>query len=474
MSVTEQLAELVVRTRFEDLPDGVIEHARERVLDTIAVMVGGSVERCTQIAHAFIEDTVGNPVCHVVAQPQKTSPPNAAFVNGVAAHSLDYDETSQMVSHVTPCTFPAILAAADAVRATGRDILVAYVVAFEVHARIGWGTMPVKDLHLLGWHPVPTIGSFGAAAGAARILGLDAEATRRALGIAGSETGGIRKNIGTMTKPFHAGNAARNGVVAAMLASRGFTADLDILEGVQDSIGHDHWGFCDTFCGAGNYDLDAMVKDIGQRWELDTPRNVTTKRHPGATARATPMDITIELAVEHDIAPGDIERIDVGVTTEATAVSSCRHARDGLEARYNLTYDIAVSALDRRGGLEQYTDRRVQSPDVQAFMQKVNAFADPEMDELVDHVTGSRNRGASRVTIHLKDGTARTGHRTYTTGYPQDPMLWDDIVEKYIECAEYAGLARRGVDPERLVALVENIENLEDGTRLMACLSPAG
>lgn len=473
MGVTEQLARMVVETKAEDLPPGVIEHSKERILDSFAVLLGGAFEECTQIAARYVEDIGGSPISQVVARPWKTSPPNAALINGIASHALDYDETSQMVSHVTPNTFPAILATADLVKATGRDILLAYIVSFELQARMGWGTMAVTDMHLLGWHPVPVIGTFAAAAGATRILGLDLDTTRRALGIAGAETGGIRKNIGTMTKPLHAGKAARNGVSSAMMAQRGYTGDLNVLEGAPSGYGHARYGFCETFLRKGNYDLEAMVKDIGTRWELDLPRTVTTKRHPGATGRATPMDITIALTTKHDIKPEEIERIDVATSTGMLAVSSYPWAYNGLDARYSLVYDIAVSALDRKGGLEQYTDERVQRADVQAFMKKINAFVDPEIDKLVDHPTHSKERGASRVTIHLKDGRSFSDQRTSTKGYPQDPMLWDDIVEKYLECAEYAGLPQQGVDPRPLVEMVKHIEELADGTVLLGSLAPA-
>ena len=469
MGVTEMLTRFAVETTYNDMPRELVTIAKERILDTVGVMIGGSVEKCTGIALDLVEDIGGRAAVSVLCHKIKTSVPNAAFVNGIEAHALDYDDTSITgIGHISSVVLSAVMATAYDLSASGRQVLEAYIMGYEVEARISVGVAP---LHILkGWHTVPTLGSFGATIGCSKLLGLDVERTRRALGIAASETGGIRKNVGTMTKPFHAGNAAKNGVVAALLAARGYTADMNVLEGVPGT-GHDHWGFCETFNGEGNYSLEKMVKELGTQWDLLGP-NVTTKHHPGATAPAVPIDTTLNLVNKHDIKPEEVENVEVGVTSVAFAIGCYSRPKNGLDARYSLWYGVAVAILDRRAGLYEYTDERAGRPDIQSFLERVNVKVDSEVEEELNREDGISHWGATKVIIRLKDGREFSEKRHTTKGYPEMPMQWDELVEKYRECADYAGLTQKGIKVEESISLLKEVESLDNVKQLVQSLTP--
>ncbi|MBI2854335.1 MAG: MmgE/PrpD family protein [Chloroflexi bacterium] len=474
MGVTETLARFAVEKTYNDIPPGIVAVAKERILDTVGVMIGGSVERCTGIVLDLVKDIGGRPSAGVLCHKLRTSVPNAALVNGVEAHALDFDDTSiSGISHISAVVLPAVMAMADDLGASGKQVLEAYILGYEVEARISMGVQP---FHILkGWHPIPTLGSFGATIGCSKLLNLNLGKTRCALGIAASETGGIRKNIGTMTKPFHAGNAAKNGVIAALLGALGYSADTNVLEGVP-GIGHDHFGFCATFNGENNYDLDRMVDEIGTRWDLALP-NVTTKLHPGATAPAVPIDITLELVKKHDIKPEEVERVEVGATSSIASIGAFyRCPKNGLDARYSCRYGIAVAILDRRAGLQEYTDERVGRPDVQSFLKLVNVEVDPEVEDEFKREEGVAHThakwGASKVTIKLRDGRKFYEKRNIAKGYPEMPLQWDELVEKYRECADYASLTQKGVNAGESVGLLKDLESVENVRQLIESLTP--
>lgn len=469
MGVTEMLASFAVEKTLDDMPPELVTVAKERILDMVGVTIGGSVEKCTGIALDLVKDIGGRPSASVLCQELKTSVPNAAFVNGIEAHALDFDDTSiTQLGHISSVVLSAIMAIADDLGASGKQVIEAYIIGYEVQARIGFAVSPHHILK--GWHPVPTLGSFGATIGCSKLLGLDVERTRRALGIAASETGGIRKNIGTMTKPFHAANAAKNGVIATLLAARGYTADMNVLEGVP-GIGHDHFGFCETFNGEGTYNLDKMVEGLGTCWELAGP-NVTTKRHPGATAPAVPIDITLDLVKQHDIKPEEVERVEVGVTSVAFAIGCYPRPKHALDARYSLWYGVAVAILDRRAGLPEYTDERTGRADIQSFLERVNVKVDPELEKELNRGDGLSRWGAAKVAIKLKDGRDFSEKRHTTKGYPEMPMQWDELVEKYRECADYAGVAQKGIKVEESIGLLKQIEGLDNIRQLVQSLTP--
>jgi 2-methylcitrate dehydratase PrpD len=329
--VTERLARFALELRLDDLPQRVVDAARLRILDTLAVTLAGAGEPCSRIALDVAREVGGHPVATLIAHGERTSAPMAAFVNGIAAHALEYDDiTSSAITHTSASVVPAVLALGEARGVDGRRCLESYIAGFEVTTRLGWGT--VEHLLPRGWHPNGVLGAIGCAVAGARLLETDLDGIRSAMAIGASCASGIRKNVGSMTKPFHMGHGAESGVMAAMLAVHGFTADRNVLESEPSDLrlqagiagtGHAHHSFPETFLGPGRYDLDAMVRGLGEVFELATDGTIT-RFHPGSTFPQPAIDETLALVAQHDVRPDDVERVEVGVTPKCLSIASYR------------------------------------------------------------------------------------------------------------------------------------------------------
>ena len=259
MSTTETLAKLIAGTKYDSIPPDVIEAAKVVILDGIGVMLAGSREEPAKIVADYVRDMGGNPLCSVYGHGFSTSPVMAAFANGVAGHVLDYEVMWHPPTHPTSPTLPPILALAEMHSVSGQDVLAALVVGFEVQGRIRLASAGV-DLH--GFHPPGLVGVLGSAAASARLLGLDSRKTRMALAISASRAGTLAANIGTMTKSTHCGNAGRMGLESALLASRGFTGNEEIMEHPA--------GYASVLFGE-DFDLQAVTEGFGSPYRLVDP-----------------------------------------------------------------------------------------------------------------------------------------------------------------------------------------------------------
>jgi 2-methylcitrate dehydratase PrpD len=290
-----------------------------------------------------------------------------------------------------------------------------------------------------------------------------------AIGIAASEASGVRKNVGSMGKAFHVGHGVRCGIFAALLASRGFKVDPDVIEGVEDGVeGHERFGMADTFNGIGNYDLAKMERGLGSEWELAA--NTTVVRfHPGATGPGAAIDGMIDLAKEHDIEPDAVERIELECTPQVMAIGSYREATDGHKARFCLPYSMAVALIDRKAGLAQYTDERVRQPDVQQLMKRVHVNVPEDFKHHRGQWGEGVNWGEMRLVVHLRNGTKLSIARSHARGWPEQPASWNDVAEKYRECCH--GILRPGQIDESIAA-IGSLDTLKDIRQLLDMLRP--
>ena len=300
---------------------------------------------------------------------EKTSSPLAGFVNGVAAHALEYDDNTRGVGHAS-----VLSCRADGGRrgggASGRAMLEAFALGFEIASRIAKGLRPALIDN--GWHPIGIVGGQGVAVAACRLLGLDVLQTRMAMGIMASSGGGVRKNVGTMGKAFHVGHGVRSGIFAALLAQEDFSVDPDIIEGAEGGggEGHQRFGLADTFSGIGRYRLHLMVDGLGG--ELEVARNTTMVRmHPGSTAPSSTVDGVIALAKEHSIDPADVVELIAELTPQCVAIAPYPEPSDEHRAKFCLPYTLAVALIDREVLLRQYKPARIAAADVRAMMPKI-------------------------------------------------------------------------------------------------------
>ncbi|MDH5246081.1 MAG: MmgE/PrpD family protein, partial [Betaproteobacteria bacterium] len=288
MSLARDLAGRIVATRYEDLPPEAVYWSKVAVLDTLGVALAG----CAEDAPKIVEDVLGlesaEGPCLVLGGSRRVRPLDAALVNGVSAHALDFDNTAKHLGgHVSAVMVPAIIAAAEAHGARGRDVLLAHAVGYETGARIGRCVNPLHSEK--GWHPTATLGVFAVAAACARLLGLTADETGTALALATSLAAGTKANFGTMTKPLHAGQCARGGLLAAELARKGFTADPRAFEHKQ--------GFFNVFNGAGHFDAGRALEGWGE-WDIVSP-GASYKLYPCCYSTHSAVEAARNLARRH-------------------------------------------------------------------------------------------------------------------------------------------------------------------------------
>lgn len=476
MGTTEHLARFALDLKLEQLPAVVTDTARLRILDTLGVALAGSQQECAQIASKTDQQVGGAGPVTVIGMKRTTSCLQAAFINGVSSHALEFDDiTSSVITHTSATVVPSVLALAESIGATGTDLLGAYIVGFEVSTRIGWGLK--HNLLPRGWHPNGVLAGIGSAAAGSRLLGSNVEQTRAAIGIAASCSAGLRKNVGSMTKPFHMGHAALNGILAAQLARNGYTADRSVMEQSDRSlssvpstanIGHGHFSFPEVFAGSGGYDLLEMEAQMNTRYELATDSTIT-RFHPGSTFPQAAIDETISLVKTHDVAAKAIASIRVGVTPLCLAIAPYGKPTNGVYARFSAPYAIAVAAIDREVGIRQYDDARVVRPDVQQLLDAVELYV-PDDFAHVRHTWSERppTPVSCRVEITLKDGRVLRGARDTTPGYPGTKVTWEDLSRKFFDCASLVLPKERITAAAGMVKDITRLKNVRELTALIA------
>lgn len=463
--VTETLGRFAAETGTDRIPAAAAESAKLKFLDTLAVAVAGSRHRSSIISADVVKQLGGNPSCTVIGRSERASVEHAGYLNAVSAHALEYDDYTKSVTHASVCLVPGALALAEWLSAGGKAMLDAFIFGFEIESRVAQGMRPwLLDR---GWHPNGILGGIGVAVIGSRLMGLDQLSLRMAISIAASEGSGLRKNVGSMGKAFHVGHGVRCGVFAAMLAARGFKVDPDIIEGKDDGIdGHERFGLADTFNGVGNHDLGKMVERLGERWEL--AENTTNVRlHPGSTAPGAAIDGMIDLAKEHDIRAPDVERIELECTPQCRSIASYTAANDSHKARFCLPYSMAVSLIDRRAGIAQYTDERVNRDDVQSLMKRVTVRVPDDLAHHRGQWGEGVNWGAMRLMVTLKSGAVVRTARTTARGWSEDPATWDDLAGKFRECSE------RILSPGQIddaLDMIRRLDELPSLAPLMAAL----
>jgi 2-methylcitrate dehydratase PrpD len=451
MGATALLAEFVVKSRWEECPPAATAAARRAILDCLGVMLAGAVEPPARIVQAVAEAEGGAPLCTVVGTGRRTGAVWAALANGTAAHALDFDDTNfAMLGHPSAPVLAAALAAGELGLADGRALLHAFLLGFEVETTVAEVLNPAHYEH--GWHATCTLGTLGAAAAAARLLGLDAAQTRVALAVAASQASGLKENFGTMTKPFHAGHAARSGVLAALLAREGWTASEQALEGPQ--------GFF-AVLGAGRREEGAF-ETLGAPWKILTT-GVAVKPYPSCACTHSIIDEALELRRTHGLTPEQIAEVIVGVNALVPRILIHSRPRTGLEAKFSGEFSAAAALVDGRVGLATFRDEKTQDPAIRALMERVRLVVDPEIPgDLERHVW-------SRVTIRLRDGRTVSAGPREVPGHPSNPLSLEALREKFEECARLV-LPEDRADTVR--EIVEALDSCPDLRSLTAVLGP--
>lgn len=421
-SITSRFARFVTGCDTAALAPELLAAAGHALTDTLGVGLGGRDDPASAIAANWVASAGGASRAALWGREERASAAGAAFVNAIQAHVLDYDDSSlNLRGHPSATLVPVVLAVGEAVNASGADVLSAYAVGLEVSSKLSPALGP--DHYFRGWHTSATAGIFGATAAASRLLGLDGLRLRHAWGIAASQASGLTRNFGTMTKALHMANAARGAVVAAELAQAGFTADADIFD----------WkgGFVEVYTGFPQAEsesrLAAQVARLGAPWELLDP-GLYVKRWPCCYASHRPIAGMLDMLARHELAAGDIVHVDVGFLPGATHPLNHSRPKNELEAKFSIEYPIAAAILDRRVGLDSFSDEQVQRPEAQALMEKVGRFSIP------DEKTYNGLSGYNEIRIRTR--SAQIAEKiTGTPGSPQEPYSDAARREKFVSCA---------------------------------------
>jgi 2-methylcitrate dehydratase PrpD len=423
MGITEQIARFALET--QEIPEPVRTLGTDHLVDGIAVILSGAAEESGRLVRGYLREAGGTPQATVLGASLRAPLRLAAWANGTAGHAMDYDDTQLatdpksvygLLTHPTVPVLAGALAAAEAIGASGAALLDAYIVGVEVACRIADAIDPrhYRD----GFHSTATMGGFGAAAAAARLYGCDLDTSLRAFGLAATMSAGLRENFGTMTKPFHAGRAAENGIFAVQLAGMGWTAAKDILEAKR--------GFYSA--AAGGYDPSKIEGRFGAPYFFVEP-GVSIKPYPSGSLSHPAQDTLLDLIREYDITPDQIERIDVGVNSHVPNALIHVHPTTALEGKFSLQFQMSIGVLERRAGLAQFVNEKVRDPRTQAMMERVHVYVDPEIEAL------GYNEIRMKVDITLNDGRRLSGYADKAKGHPKKPMTRDDLRGKFMDCA---------------------------------------
>jgi len=453
LNATDALAVFAAETAREEIPPDVQLLTKRQVLDTLGLMLAGSTTDGCHLTQALFDELGGTPQATAIGTGRRHSILQAAYANGEAAHAMDYDDTQLAASpdrvygllmHPSAPILGAVLPVAEWRHATGAELLLAFAIGVEVSCKVAEAMDPAH--YRSGFHTTGTVGALGAAAAAGRLLGLDARRLNVALGLAASTSAGLRENFGTMTKPFHAGRAAENGVLSALRVARGHSASKGILEAQR--------GF---FAAYGGGDGAVIGRTLGKPWTAADP-GISIKPYPSGSLTHPAVDAMLELVLEHDLHPPDVDRIHVGVNQYMPQALLHDIPEDELQAKFSMKYGVSIALLDRRAGIAQFSDARVNSEDARAWVHRVEV----EVDERAN--TAGYDQMYSIVEIRLKDGRVLERQASFAKGSPLKPMTDEELAAKFRECVALVGAttaeAEEVIDQARRLELIADVADL--------------
>lgn len=435
---TRRLAEFVVHSRPADIPQAARREAIRSILNYVGCAVGGSSHVTVQRALEALTPFSGRPQATVMGRRQRLDILHAALINGISSHVLDYDDT-QLATIIHPAgpVASALFPLAELHPMSGSEFVQAFVLGVEVECRIGKTVYPSH--YEAGWHITGTAGVFGAAAAAGKVLGLSDLQMTWALGIAATQSAGFKEMFGTMSKAFHPGRAAQNGLTAALLASKNFTSSEQAIESKQ--------GFAHVMAAA--RDFSAITRGLGTDYEI-----VENSYKPFACGIVIHpvIDACCQLREQHKLTADMIERIDVRVHPLVLQLTGKLSPQTGLEGKFSVFHAAAVALLRGSASPREFTDEVVRDPPVVSLRERVRATIDDSLSE-----------EQARVSIELKDGRKIEKFVEHAIGSSKNPMSNTDLERKFRALAERILAAEQ---TERLIELCWSIESLPDVSRI--------
>ena len=450
--LTQRMAEFVIETKSSAIPGEVLDAARDALIDTLGVGIVGATEEVGEIALRYVRGMEARRESTIWGTHVATTMAEAAFVNGILGHALDFDDVHASVhGHPSTTMIPVALAVGEAVGASGEALLAGYAIGLDVAGKLG--TAFGSGHYQRGWHSTATAGIFGSTAVAARLLGLDVAQLRHALGLAASQAAGLLKNFGTMTKPFHAGHAARCAVQSALLARAGFTADTSIFDG-DDS-------FLRTYGEKDSQPLAPLVDRLGKPWEALDP-GISFKRWPCCYCNHRSIGVLLELIKQHGIRGQDVHAVEIGFPPGSDTALIHTNPHTGLEAKFSIEYVAAACLLDGKVGIDTFTDVMVNRPEVRALMKNVKRY------RIQDSQMYSGAVGYNDVLVRTQRGEHRV-REDRAPGSPAWPVSAAERDEKFLDCA---GRVLGDVGARKVLELAVGCRGLDNVAKLARAMVP--
>lgn len=456
-TLAEKLAEFVVDLQFSDLPEDVVRTVKVSTLDDLGVMIAASEEPCVKIALDLARRNGGSPESTIFVHGDKVPATSAAFVNGIACHSLELDDHishKRSLNHPGVVTIPPALALGECYGVSGQDYLLAAVLGYDVTCRVNNAVSPGFFNFERGFHGTAITGTFGSAALTGKMMGATADQIATAFGICGSLTAGSSefKATGAWTKRLHAGNASKNGIIAATLAKGGFTGPHTVFEGSG--------GFYKSFAGEGNYNLEAVTKNLGTDYEV---RYIQYKPYSSSGVMHSPMTAARKLVDKYSLRPEDIKHLKV-ITSSKMVKEYCEprerkiNPQNSVDAQFSLIYAIAALLCKGKYLIDEYSEDALKDQRTLDLCKKIECVGDPAIDK-----EWPQNE-PSRVIITTYDGRELEMEVNAAKGSLEDPMTEAEIIDKF------RGLTNAFLEKdttEKLIELCMNLEK-EDNIRILA------
>ena len=413
------LAERISQVTYDRLPSAAVAVAKRGILDTVGVTLAGANDETTAVVGNVLRKTASPGPALIFGGSERIDVLNAALINGTASHALDFDDCSNTLGgHPSAPILPGLWAIAPGL--SGKAFIAAYAAGVECETRFA---RAVNFHHYdKGWHPTATLGTFGAAAACGHLLKLSADQLATALALAASMASGIKANFGTMTKPFHVGQSTRNGLLAAMLAKEGMTANHGALE-------HDQ-GFFAVYNGAGNFKSDRLLEDWGNPYDLEDP-GIAFKRHPCCGSTHPAVDAMLHLRETHKLTPERVTKVESWTHPRRLAHTNRSNPQSGLDGKFSIQYVLARALMHGIVSMDHFSDDAVRDPATRALMARVTSAPDPEAKrETTDHFY-------CRLKLTKADGEAVEHFQDRPIGRDKDhPLPAGALEAKFRDCAQ--------------------------------------
>lgn len=445
---TASLASFIAEVPDRGVPAEVRAVLQDAVIDAVGCGLFGLTTEAVRIVHAFAQEQGGPAEATLWASGgARVSAGNAALLAGTAIHGFDFDDHHRAKLHLSAAVLPAALALAEREKADGPTLLAALAAGYETMARISLAANP-NAARMRGWHLTGTCGTFGAAAAAAVILGLDASTTASALGLAGTQSAGLWAFTadGAMSKRLHPGSAAHNGIMAALLAQRGFHGPRKILE-AEDG------GFLAAMSDKTR--PQEIERDLGTVWRAAA---VCFKPYSCCGSNHASIDATLELKAEHGFTAADVRSVLIGISRVVERQTGFPYTPSTvLNAQMSIRQNVAVALLDSAALIEQFTPQRIADPVLNELITRVDVEVDPEMDAVYPE------KYAGIVTIELRDGRRLRKRVDYSKGMPENRMSPAELHAKFMSLVTAAAGADVG---QELLAHLSRIFDAPDQAAL--------